>query len=140
MQSETIEHQGIVESVEGNKAKVRIYTASACEGCHAKGACQADGDGERVIIANFITPPNTGDLVKVSGSVKQGYFAVLLAYVIPFIIIIIALIVFNSLKFNEILSGLISLSLLIPYYLIIRLINNKIENHFTFTIKENLSI
>lgn len=36
-----IEHEGIIDHIDGDTAHVKIDSVSACASCHAKGVCSA---------------------------------------------------------------------------------------------------
>ena len=65
-----------------------------------------------------------------------GYKAMLLAYGLPFLMVLMALIIFTTLHFSELIAGLGSLSILVPYYLIIYYFRDKLQKTFTFTIRK----
>lgn len=66
----------------------------------------------------------------------MGLFAVLIAFVIPFLLIFISLIVLRNYTPNEAISGSISLGLLIPYYIILSLFNKKLKNKMRFSVEK----
>ena len=45
----TIEHQGIIVSIDNNIAHVRIEQTSACASCHVKSMCGASEKAEKII-------------------------------------------------------------------------------------------
>lgn len=133
--AQKIEHTGIIIEKNGDKIKVQIAQLSACSSCHAKGACSASDVDEKIIDAET-TDQNlkVGDLVQLTGETSMGLFAVLIAFVIPFLLILSGLIILRSYTSNEAISGTISLALLIPYYLILSLFNKKLKNKLRFTV------
>lgn len=133
--AQKIEHTGIIIEKNGDKIKVQIAQLSACSSCHAKGACSASDVDEKIIDAET-TDQNlkVGDLVQLTGKTSIGLFAVLIAFVIPFLLILSGLIILRSYTSNEAISGTISLALLIPYYLILSLFNKKLKNKLRFTV------
>ena len=78
----------------------------------------------------------TGEVVNVIMRQSLGYKAMLLAYGLPFLLVLAALIILTSLHVNELIAGLGSLSLLIPYYLAIYFFRDNLQKTFTFTIKK----
>lgn len=137
--SKKIEHTGIIRHIEGKNVKVEIVQMSACSSCHAKGACTAADKDEKIIDAvsdNALL--RVGDAVNIYGENGSGLFAVLLAFVIPFTLILITLVVSGRFIQNESLSGLISLLILVPYFIILSLFNKKLKKKFTFYISGKL--
>lgn len=131
-----ISHKGIIKSLTDQQIVVSIVNESACSSCHAKGACSAaDMQDKEIEIRNFSGDYRVGQTVQVVGRTSQGFKALFYGYVFPFLIIMLVLITLTSLQFSEGISGLISLSVLFPYYLILYLTRNKIRKSFEFEIK-----
>ena len=134
--SNEIKHPGVITSIDSSKIKVNITTYSACSSCGAKGICSISDVKEKIVEV-----PKTGDFsigqeVQVILHQTQGFKALYLGYVLPFIVVLITLIITSSLTRNEVLSGLISLGTLAPYYLILYYYKEKIRNKFTFAIRK----
>lgn len=130
-----IEHEGIVEQSDAGHVKVRILSASACAGCHAKGACSAADMQEKFIDAFCDQPYSPGDKVLLVGESGLGLMAAWWAYILPLILMVVTLIITHIFTQNEPFSGLMSLGILVPYYLIIKLFYSKFLKTFSFTIK-----
>ncbi len=129
----TIEHQGFIIEINNNIAHVKIEQTSACASCHVKAMCGASEKAEKVIDAHI--SDNTlkvGDLVTIIGQKSLGIQAILLAYVLPFILITSVLFIVNIFTTNEIIIGTCALASLIPYFIILRLMRNKIQAKFQF--------
>jgi len=135
--SQIIEHTGIINSIEGNIIRVLIIQESACNACHAKGACSASDQDEKIIEVENSDPSfHVGDAVVLFGQRSIGLQAVLLAFVIPFILILLVLIILRPFVANEALSGTLALSVLIPYFLILSFYNKKLKAKFQFFIRK----
>lgn len=133
-----IKHLGIVENIDGAHIIVRIVQTSACSSCSIKGHCSASESKEKLIdIYNTDTSSySIGDKVWVIGATSMGMQAVLLAFVIPFAILIFFLFFFMRITSgNEWFSALIALGSLIPYYIIVYLYRNKLSKKFAFSIE-----
>ena len=136
--SESISHNGIIEKIDGNAVFVRIIQQSACSGCHAKGMCSASDQKEKIIEVN---DPNSGrfhinEEVTLCGQSSLGLQAVLLAFVLPLIIVVAAIVAGNYLQWDETTSGLTGLLLLVPYYSILYFLREKLKRKFIFTLKK----
>jgi sigma-E factor negative regulatory protein RseC len=132
-----IEHSGIIESINGQQMRVQIVQMSACSSCHAKGACSAaDMDEKYIDVESNDIDLKVGDAVNIYGQSSMGLFAVLLAFVLPFILILLSLIVANNFTKNEGIAGTISLAVLIPYFAILSLFNNKLKRKLKFYIRK----
>jgi len=135
-----IEHTGYIEEVNSGQVKVRIIHESACAGCHAKGVCTSSDMKEKVIDVDSIGffDMTIGTKVIIQGQKSLGLKASLLAYILPFILVFITLFLTYALTKSEAISGLLSLAILVPYYLIIKFFTDKLEKTFVFTIKDIL--
>lgn len=133
----TIRHQGVVEEISGSHLRVRIIQTSACASCSIKGHCSSADTKEKLIDvydtrASSFQP---GDRVWVVGELSMGMMAVLLAFVLPFFLLIISLFVFMALWNDELWSALGSLALLVPYYGILWLNKSRMKKRFSFVIQ-----
>lgn len=129
----TIEHQGIIIDIDGKLAHVKIEQTSACASCHVKSVCGASDKSEKIIDANIMDNTlKVGDQVTIIGQKSLGIQAVLLAYVLPFVVIIVTLFIANIFTTNELIIGTCALASLIPYFIVLRLMRNKIQAKFQF--------
>jgi len=136
--SQKIEHNGKITQIDGCKIQVQIIQVSACSSCHAKGACSASDMDEKIIEAeSFDTTLKIGDTVQLTGESSMGLFAVLIAFVIPFLLILLSLYVSGFYTTNEAISGTISLGILIPYFIILSFFNKKLKNKLKFSVQKN---
>jgi sigma-E factor negative regulatory protein RseC len=137
---EYVEHQGIVEEILPGQVKVRILSVSACAACHAKDACNASDMEDKVIdVYGYDDKLSIGERVLLLGKKNQAPLAVMLAYVLPVVLIFLTLIVVVKLTGNEPLAAALSLGVLVPYFLVIHLLKDKLTKTFTFTIKRQIN-
>jgi len=77
-----------------------------------------------------------GEDVMIYGTTSMGMRAVALAFGIPFLVLIIVLfIAYSCTEENEILSGMVALLSVIPYYIVLYLCKDKLKKKFSFTLK-----
>lgn len=131
----TIQHDGTVKKVDGNSVLVSIISSPACSGCHAEGLCGISGKEEKIIDIKGKYNVSPGDSVTILMEQTTGFKAVALSYMVPLVIVIAGLFIFNYLSFSELTTGLVSLLLLVPYFLILYLFREKINRSITFTLK-----
>ena len=131
----TIDHGGIVQKVDDNSVTVIISSASACSGCHAEGSCNMSGKEDKIVevTGNYNVKP--GDNVTVLMKQSMGYTALFLGYLLPLITVITVLLLLISIKVPELIAGLGSVLILIPYYILLFLFRKRINEKFTFTLK-----
>jgi sigma-E factor negative regulatory protein RseC len=78
-----------------------------------------------------------GEQVTLYGQSSMGLFAVLLAFVIPFLIILLTLFILKNYIDNEAISGSIALGTLLPYFIILSFFNSRLKSKLKFHIKKN---
>lgn len=131
-----IEHQAIVRKVSDGYAQVEILVRSACAGCHAKTLCSASDESRRLIdvVLSEGECVEVGQTVSVCGRKSWGIRAVMLAYVVPIILILAVLVACESMSLADDIAGLASLGVLVPYFLLLYLLRNKIGRSIVFVI------
>lgn len=130
-----INHEGTVTKNSDDTVIVSISSSSACSGCHAKGSCSMLGSEEKFIEIHGKYNVKPGDIVNVVMMQSMGFRALTFGYLLPFFAVIITLFVLVSLDYPELTAGLLSLSVLAPYYLILYLCRERINEKFTFSLK-----
>ena len=126
--------EGIVRAVHGDTIDVEITVSSACAGCHAKSICIPSEQRQETVPA--VVPAGltfqVGERVNLIMRGRAGGKAVLIAYVIPFLVLITAFLVCNLLFHNELLSVFVCVLFLVVYFLILKKQSHKIDQKFTF--------
>jgi positive regulator of sigma E activity len=135
LSSDPINHEGVVQSISNNSVIVSISSTSACSGCHAEGGCTLSGKEEKIIEVTGSYNVTKGDRVIVLMTQSMGYAALVLGYLLPLFSVVIILIVLTSLGASELISGISSLAVLIPYYTVLFLFRKRINKKFSFTLK-----
>ena len=132
-----INHIGIVESIQGSQLKVRIVQTSACAACSVKGHCSSADSKDKIIdiVDNAASSYKVGEQVMVIGQTSMGMMAVIWAFLLPFVILVVALFLLMALMKNELYAALLSLAVLVPYYFILWLNKARLKQQFSFTIK-----
>jgi sigma-E factor negative regulatory protein RseC len=135
-QGEKITHEGIVLKAPGDgTADVEIVTGSACSSCHAKAACSLGSTDVRTITVKSHAKLNPGDRVTVEMEQSQGFRALAIGYVIPFLVLIAAFAALTVAGAGELGAALLSFATLAVYYLIAWLFRARIDKKFEFKIK-----
>ena len=136
--ADKIKHRGIVEKIEGSHVVVRIVQTSACAACSAKGLCNASESKEKQIDVYEVNASyQIGEEVILCGSTSMGMRAVVLAFGVPVLILFAALFITMQVTDDDaLLSSIIALVAVIPYYLIIYLMKNKLNKTFSFVIEK----
>lgn len=126
---------GIVEVVNEKYLKVKIHNDSACSMCYSKGVCTSLGSGDRIIDVenDHRHDVKPGDLVDIQMISSSGWVAVMFGYIFPFILLLGTLLIATEYT-TEGIAAMISLSILIPYYLLLYLFRTKMRRYFKFTL------
>jgi sigma-E factor negative regulatory protein RseC len=132
-----ISHTGRISAVGQDLIRVQVLAESACSSCHAKGSCSVGEVEEKEVNIPVQNGHSfaVGDMVTVVLDESKGVHAILLAYVFPFLVIFISLLIASMFTDNQGLAGLIALGMLIPYYFLLYLIRGYIHRKFDFRIE-----
>ena len=134
---EQIKHQGIVTDVIGQIVKVKITTRSACQQCLIKAQCSLSEQKEKMIEVKTCEAQTykKGESVLVSLSSDKGLKAVFWGYALPLILILTTVLTLNVCGYSELVCGICSIIVLIPYYFGLFLAKNKLNAMFQFHIE-----
>jgi sigma-E factor negative regulatory protein RseC len=132
----SIRHEGTVLKTGSKSVTICISSVSACAGCQAEGSCSMSEKADKIVEVTGNYNVREGDRVTVLMERSMGYAALLLGYLLPLILIVLTLIVTVSLGVPELSAGLFSIAIIIPYYIILYLFRNRINNKFTFSLKQ----
>ena len=134
---ELIRHEGIVLSINGEKAHVQIVQTSACSACKARSMCMSSESQSKEMDAIMLEPMKIGDKVEVEVRERLAWKAVLLAYILPFIVMIaiIAILDFAT-DWSEAVVGTLSLCGIALYYIGLSVFRNRLQKQFSFTARK----
>lgn len=132
-----IEHEGIISTVSGQKLLVSIQSVSACLSCQLKTACNLSEKEDKIIEVNsFGQEFAEGERVIVKMGESLGMKAALLAYILPFVVMVTVLFFVKFLSDSNAIAGISALASLAPYYFILYLLKNNLKKTFTFHVKK----
>lgn len=132
-----ISHTGTIKSISNQHLIVKIISETACSSCHAKGACSSAEQSEKEIeVRQSDGSFNIGEQVLVVTSDGQGYRALFYAYLLPLILLVSSLIIFVPIFNNEAKAALASILCLVPYYLLLWFLRNRMRDNFHFTVQK----
>ena len=142
---ELIRHSGIVMSVSGDIAHVRIVQTSACQACKAKSMCMSSESRENEMdciigerrSANGEWPLKPGDEVEVEVRERLAWKAVLLAYILPFIVMMGLIAALDMMTdWSEAVVGTLSLCGIALYYIGLSVFKHRLQKQFVFTARK----
>lgn len=136
--SNKITHSGIVKSIADGCIKVQIVQTSACAACKVASHCNAS-ESKVKIVDVFTRDTNIyqiGQEVTVWASKDVANRALLLGFGAPFLLLICVLMI--ALKFfgDEGLAALAALASLVPYYLALWVLKDRIQQQISFNIEK----
>ena len=133
-----IKHDGIVIAVNGDgTVRVRIVQTSACAACKAKAMCASAESKEKEIVAIGDGLLAVGDEVVVMVQQKMGWKAILLAYMLPFIVMMTVVAIGNGLLgIREEVIGTEALCAMGVYYIVLGFFKDKIQKDCSFTARK----
>ena len=136
--NDVVSHEGIVQSIDGEKVVVKMTVSSACTGCHARHLCSSLDTRDKQVEAENVShlPLEVGEKVTVELQEKLAMKAVILCFLIPLIVMLVVFIVFNNLINSELWASLGSLGSIALYYFVVWLFRGKIARDYSFIIKK----
>lgn len=134
---EEIRHKGVVLTTEGETARVEILQTSACAACKAKQMCMSAESQQKIIDAVMTEPMKAGDQVEVVVREHLAWKAVLLAYVMPFVLMVgvIAALDYWT-EWSEAVTGTLSLCVIALYFLVLSMFKHRLQKQFSFTARK----
>ena len=137
MTKENIRHQGVIERIEKHKVFIKIIQKAACSDCHAKSVCMSSDKKEKIIeVYDYSGKFSIHEDVIVSTQASTGHLAVFIAFIAPLALVVATIFAGIKISGNESLSGLIGLSVLVPYYSILYFFRDKLKRSFVFSLSK----
>ena len=151
-----IKHDGIVIALnEDGTALVRIVQTSACAACKAKAMCASAEGAEKEMTVTLLMDNGrpagyggldadkplleykVGDEVEVMVQQKMGWKAVVLAYLLPFFVMLAVMLIGNAIwAVREEILGTAALCAMALYYIVLGLFKDRLQKEFSFTAKK----
>ena len=132
-----IRHEGVVLSTNGNMAHVEIVQTSACSACKARSMCMSSESQQKQMDVVMLEPLQAGDRVEVEVRERLAWRAVLLAYILPFVVMMAVIAILDyATDWSEAITGTLSLCAIALYYLILSAFKHKLQKQFSFTARK----
>ena len=134
---ELIRHTGVVLSTDGDTAHVEIIQTSACSACRARKMCMSSESQQKQMDVLISEPLKAGDHVEVEVRERLAWRAVLLAYIMPFVVMmaVIAILDFVT-EWSVAVIGTLSLCAIAIYYIGLSFFKHRLQTQFTFTARK----
>ncbi len=131
------EQKGIIESIGNQRIRIRIDRESACGHCSAKGICGLPGLSERTIeVDGSPQDYRIGEQVQVTITRNMGNKAIILGYLIPFILLVTVLAILTAFSLPEWIAGISAILVLVPYYIILFFVRERLKKKIVFSIQK----
>ena len=135
-----IKHDGIIIALnEDGTALVRIVQTSACAACKAKAMCASAESAEKEMTVVLLGDEQwaVGNEVEVMVQQKMGWKAVVLAYLLPFFVMLAVMFIGNAIwAVREEILGTVALCAMALYYLVLGMFKDKLQKEFSFTARK----
>lgn len=129
-----ITHTGVISKIDSNKITVALKGNVNCEGCKAQSACGvSDSNDKEIEVFNTTESFKLNESVDILLKRELGLKAVFWAYFFPFILMMVVLVT-TSFFFKEWIAGLLSLTILIPYYFMLYILKGSFQKAFQVSI------
>ncbi len=133
-QKNTFIHSGVISKITRDTVIVSLEQNVHCESCRAKSACGiSESNTKDIEILNPNDSFSINEHVKVVLKKALGLKAVFWAYVFPFILMFSTLLI-ASIFLKEWMAGVLSLSILLPYYMVLYFLKNTLKSAFKISI------
>lgn len=133
----SVEHTGVVESLDDNLVRVGFVSHASCSSCHAKGACSlSELENKFVEVQPDDQSFQVGERVTIVLEQRMGFTALWYGYLLPLLIMVLGLIITYSITGRDGLAGLIAIGLLAPYYLGLYLFRSSLQKIFEFRLRK----
>jgi sigma-E factor negative regulatory protein RseC len=130
-----LEHIGLVKSVAPHRITISLIGAG-CTACHHSLCMLGDSKAKEVEVPvkkNSFLP---GQEVRVKINPASGYLAVVVLYLVPFLLMTGTLSVMQLSGYTESMAGLASLLILLPYFTGVYQIRNRLKSHCTIEVEK----
>ena len=132
-----ISHSGIIHSITDGCIRVQIVQTSACAACKVASHCNAAESKIKIVdvMSNNTSGYKVGQEVTVWASKDVANRALMLGFGVPFLLLICVLMVALKLTGNEGVAALAAIASLVPYYVALWLMRDKIQQHISFNLE-----
>jgi len=135
--SNKISHSGIIHSITDGCIRVQIVQTSACAACKVASHCNAAESKIKIVdvMSNNTSGYKVGQEVTVWASKDVANRALMLGFGVPFLLLICVLMVALKLTGNEGVAALAAIASLVPYYVALWLMRDKIQQQISFNLE-----
>ncbi|MBD1262375.1 SoxR reducing system RseC family protein [Maribacter polysiphoniae] len=127
-------HSGVISKKDNGSLIISLDENVHCESCRAKSTCGISESGSKEVeISSTDESFALNEQVNVILKKGLGLKAVFWAYIFPFLLMVLTLMV-SSLFLKEWMAGILSLLILVPYYLLLYVLRNVFKKTFKISV------
>ena len=146
--SNKISHSGVIQSIKDGCIKVQIVQTSACAACKVASSCRSasplgsskNASESKVKIVDVLRNDTkgfeVGQQVVVWASKDVANQALLLGFGVPFLLLVCVLMIALKLTDSEGVSALAAIASLVPYYVALWLMRDRIQQRISFDLED----
>ena len=127
--------QGVVTKIVENKVWVAFDSCSGCQNCQMNKFCTETKQKEVVVEVDEQDHFQIGEKVVVISEVKEGLKAVVLGYLLPLVLMVGCVLVMSAAGYEDNISGISGIIVLIPYYFGVFLLKDRLKSAFTVRVE-----
>lgn len=133
----TEQRPGVVTAISPDIVTVQIQQQSACSGCHARDLCVSSERREHQLqLKTYGQHFSIGEQVLVVARRSVGRLAVLLAFVLPLLLLVLTLSIAQTLlALSEAVAVLVAVGLLSLYYLMLYTQRHRLEGRLVLMVE-----
>lgn len=133
-----VKKEGTIQKIEGGIAYVAITCEEACKSCSARNACHIVNDSTKTIEVTLAddTKYDLQENVEVLIRESLCFKAVFLGYLLPFLLMVASLVIGTAVALEEVYVALSTITLLVPYYMILYFFKERLKKSFSFKIRK----
>ena len=133
----TEQRPGVVTAISPDIVTVQIQQQSACSGCHARDLCVSSERREHQLqLKTYGQHFSIGEQVLVVARRSVGRLAVLLAFVLPLLLLVLTLSIAQTLlALSEAVAVLVAIGLLSLYYLVLYTQRRRLEGRLVLMVE-----
>jgi sigma-E factor negative regulatory protein RseC len=131
------QHFGFIRAIDNNEMEIGVDPPIACSSCEVSSSCGLSDLEEKLIQVKINSNEyDIGEKVQVTFEEKLSTIALLIVYIFPLLVIIVSIYIIQIYTDNELIVGLVALFSLVPYFLLFKLFDKKINKVFSFSIRK----
>lgn len=134
----SIRHEGVIDSIERTLVRVRINQTAACASCKIASQCHTSESKEKIIDVHVDDASRwqAGQAVTVCTNASMAGKAAAIAFGIPLLLMLAALLAALSAGWSEGVAALLMIGILAVYYIVVWAFRSRLSKNISFYLEE----